>query len=405
MTEIRGEVDHCRHRLNKYCQGQGLDIGCGRSRINLNAIGIDLYHPEADMKIDARLLTLYPSNYFDFIFSSHLLEEIENTEATLKEWLRVVKKGGDIVLYQADKNTYYPLGDPRCNRAHKHHFSWEDLWEIFKKIGGTELIHSAPPQGKEWSFELVVQKKNDSAKIESENTEGISFLIPTLKRPHNMEQFTLSLEQTVKNPSDIEILFGIHSDDELSIKKAEELKNKCKIQIRCEIIERYPDNKIHLSFLWNQLYARSKYPILGYFGDDVIFKTPAWDEEVRKEFSRDKAIMVYCNDVHVQKGAIATLFFTHKSVHEKVGFYLKQEFRRWYMDTYWDNIYRRAGKIRYREDIYAEHMHPDKFPERADEVYKNMEMFKSDDGRLISSSAEIQKEMLTIIDLLKNFSG
>jgi hypothetical protein len=161
MTEQqrpRGEVDHCRHRLLKYCIGQGLDLGCGGSKIKIDSIGIDLYSPHADMNFDARILDRYPDGHFDYIFSSHLLEEIENTEATLREWLRVLKIGGNIVLYQADKDVYYPLGDPRCNVNHKHHFSVQSLLEIFKKIGGTKPVHYNIPIGHEWSFELVIKK-------------------------------------------------------------------------------------------------------------------------------------------------------------------------------------------------------------------------------------------------------
>lgn len=154
----KGEVDLCRPRLIKYCQGQGLDLGCGRSKISLNAIGIDLNYPEADMQIDARLMPQYPDGHFDFVFSSHLLEELENTEATLREWLRVIKLDGHIVLYQAEKGIYYPLGHPLCNKSHKHHFNKEDLWKVFEKIGGALLIHSADAVNPEWSFELVVKK-------------------------------------------------------------------------------------------------------------------------------------------------------------------------------------------------------------------------------------------------------
>jgi len=154
----KGEVDHCRHRLLKYCSGQGLDMGCGNSKIRVDAIGIDLYNPNADMNIDARVLDQYPDEHFDYIFSSHLLEELENTEGTLREWLRILKIGGNIVLYQADKDVYYPMGDPRCNSGHKHHFCIQSLTEIFNKIGGVKVIHSNIPQNSEWSFELAVKK-------------------------------------------------------------------------------------------------------------------------------------------------------------------------------------------------------------------------------------------------------
>jgi SAM-dependent methyltransferase len=164
--QIKGEVDHCRYRLMKYCKGQGLDLGCGRSKIRVDAIGIDLYSPLADMNCDARLLEQYPDEHFDYVFSSHLLEEIENTQAVLREWLRVIKVGGHIVLYQADIELYYPLGHELCNRNHLHHFDWKSLWEILKGLGNTELIHHGRhPDNKEWSFELVVKKTKSEEEI------------------------------------------------------------------------------------------------------------------------------------------------------------------------------------------------------------------------------------------------
>jgi predicted SAM-dependent methyltransferase len=386
----------------KYCRGQGLDLGCGGTKIRTDAIGIDLYSPVADMNCDAQLLEQYPNEFFDYVFSSHLLEEIADTESTLREWLRVIKKKGYLVLYQADKDIYYPLGHPQCNRMHKHHFSWEDLWEILKRIGGVKLIHHyRKPDKSEWSFELVV-KKTDEDTEPSMTGEGISILIPTLNRPHGMEQFAVSVDKTTKYPEGVEIIFGIHEEDQASMQKAVELKNRCKIQIHYEYIKRYPDGKINLSFLWNQIYAKASNPIVGYFGDDVIFHTPGWDEEIRKEFTVDKTILVCANDVHVQKGKVATLFFTHKCVHEKFGFYLDERFRRWYNDTYWDRIYRGAGKLHYREDIICEHLHPDKFPERSDQVYKNMEYFKDVDATLWYTP-EIHEEIRRRSEELKNF--
>lgn len=168
MNKPRGETDHCRQRLLKYCKGQGVDLGCGNVTIKPDAISIDLYSPNADQKLDARDLSVYPDNYFDYVYSSHLLEELEHTDLTLKEWLRILKPGGYLVLYQADKDLYYPLGDPQCNRAHKHHFDWESLWTIINSLGGVQLEHHGrydQEPYKEWSFELVVQKISEE-KIE-----------------------------------------------------------------------------------------------------------------------------------------------------------------------------------------------------------------------------------------------
>lgn len=394
VEEVRGETDHCRHRLMKYCRGQGLDLGCGGTKIRTDAIGIDLYSPLADMNMDAQLLEIYPENQFDYIFSSHMLEEIQDTESTLREWLRVIKVGGHIVLYQADKELYYQLGSPECNPRHKHHFNWEELWEIFKRIGNTKLIHHwREPEGKEWSFELVVRKTGDGMENDEINEwEGISLIIPTLRRPFGMKDVAISADRTAVHPQNIEIVFGIHDFDTESIEMAEKLKDMVRLEVRGELIDQYPDKRAHLSFLWNQAYAKSKYPIIGYFGDDVIFHTPGWDEEVRKEFKADRRVMVACNDVHVQRGKTATLFFTHRSVHDKIGFYLSERLRRWYTDTYLDVIYKMARLQHYREDLITEHLHPDMFPERLDSTYQSMDDLKHPDIRLWNSG-ELRPEM------------
>jgi predicted SAM-dependent methyltransferase len=403
--KLKGETDHCRSRLLRYCQGQGLDLGCGACKIKADVIGIDLHHPEADMRRDARLLDYYANESFDYIYSSHLLEEIQDTEPTLREWLRVVKEGGYIVLYQADKDLYHPLGHPACNSSHKHHFSWETLWEIFQRIGNVELIHHGRyPQEpyKEWSFELVIRKNSSGTALEpiKKSDEGISLLIPTLNRPANMEEFAVNVDATTKDPNFVEILFGIHEEDTASIAKAEELNKKLKIQIRHKIIKRFSDGKVHLSYLWNQLYKEAQYPILGYFGDDVIFKTLGWDEEVRVEFSKSKTIMVLCNDVHIQRGKQATLFFTHKLVHDKVGYYLNMKFRRWFMDTFWDIVYRGMGKLIYKDWLITEHRHPDIFPDRKDETYTRMEAFKEQDRQRWQSN-ETRVELNRVVEILK----
>ena len=400
QKELKGETDHCRSRLMKYCNGQGVDLGCGQVKLRPSAIGIDLGNPAAaDMRADARVLKMYSNDFFDYVFSSHLLEQLENTEAVLREWVRIVKPGGYLVLYQADKEYYYPIGHPQCNALHKHHFSWEDLWAILEKIGGVYLVHHArfDTHVSEWSFELVVRKGQPLESVDC--SEGISFLIPTLNRPQAIEEFSARVDGTTTHPENVEILFGVHADDKASIEKVQEIKSKFKISIRSEIIERHKDG-VHLAFLWNQLYPRAKYPIVGYFGDDVIFHTTGWDEEVRKEFLADKSVLVSCNDVHIHRGQKATLFFTHKLVHDKLGFYLHPQFRRWYTDTFWELVYRNAGKLRYREDIVTEHLSPDVFKERTDSTYSAMQSLKGTDGP-IWNSQEVREQIRKFSEILK----
>jgi hypothetical protein len=228
---------------------------------------------------------------------------------------------------------------------------------------------------------------------------GISFLVPTLNRPESIEVFSTAIDKLCNHPKTVEIVFGVHDDDVGSIDMIEVMDEKLSISCRAEIIDRHPEG-VHLAFLWNQLYPKAKYDIVGYFGDDVLFHTPGWDDEVRKEFMRDKAVMVSCNDVHIHRGKTATLFFTHKSVHDRFGFYLHPKFKRWYTDTFWDLIFRWAGKMRYREDIVTEHFSPDVFKDRLDKTYADMEKLKGTDTP-IWNSPEIREQIVKFAEELK----
>ncbi len=53
---------------------------------------------------DATDLSEIPDNSYDFILSSHSLEHIANPFKALKEWLRVLKKGGLILIIVPDRN-------------------------------------------------------------------------------------------------------------------------------------------------------------------------------------------------------------------------------------------------------------------------------------------------------------
>ena len=275
---------------------------------------------------------------------------------------------------------------------------------MFQGIGGVGLVHHARyPQEpyNEWSFELVVKKTAAGGASAELTDDGISLLVPTLNRPKDMEVFAVNVDATTKDPSHVEIIFGIHGDDPASIAKAGELSAALKVTVRCEIISRYSDGKAHLTYFWNQLYERAHHPILGFFGDDVVFKTPGWDEDIRQEFSKSKTVMVLCNDVTIKRGKEATLFFTHKVVHEKVGYYLYPKFRRWFMDTFWDLVYRSEGKLIYKEGIITEHLCPDIFINRRDTTYNDMQPYKDSD-KLVWQSPETRTELDRAAGILRS---
>ncbi|MDQ8193291.1 class I SAM-dependent methyltransferase [Coraliomargarita sp. SDUM461004] len=162
------ETSKVREQLLQYCVGDGLDLGYGGDPISESAICMDLpkkyaayqSHPQ-HLHGDARDLHWFRDDVLDYVYSSHVLEDFEDTESVLKEWLRVVRPGGSVVLFLPDEQTYrkhcMSLGKPP-NEHHIHEFFGPKyLWEIVEKLENAEVIHEAFPIGI-YSFEMVIKK-------------------------------------------------------------------------------------------------------------------------------------------------------------------------------------------------------------------------------------------------------
>lgn len=89
--------------LLAYCYGLGLDLGCGDARPHDWFHGIDCKPGTGNLGpneiMDARDLSRFADKSRDFIFSSHLLNELKDYEKNLKEWWRVLKDDGYLILY------------------------------------------------------------------------------------------------------------------------------------------------------------------------------------------------------------------------------------------------------------------------------------------------------------------
>lgn len=167
-TSNDNETAKIRWRVAHYCRGAGLDIGCGPWKVFANAVGIDGNgYPEAgshgpNLVMDCAKLPIFGDRTFDFVYSSHLLEHIEDTEATLREWTRVLDVGGHLVLYLPHRDFYPNRGQPGANPEHKHDFVPRDVIAVLRKIGGLTLrVAEERNGGDEYSFLLVAQRTGD----------------------------------------------------------------------------------------------------------------------------------------------------------------------------------------------------------------------------------------------------
>lgn len=156
-----------------YTRGKGLDLGCGPFKAFPHFRGIDsnidaqlfgIQATGADFIIPTcEVLDDFASQSQDFIFSSHLLEHIVEWENALKEWWRVLKQGGYLVLYLPDEDEYPKVGEKGANTDHKFNVNREVIVEAMQKIGGWDLVrYEKRNGGDEYSLFFVFKKFSDS---------------------------------------------------------------------------------------------------------------------------------------------------------------------------------------------------------------------------------------------------
>lgn len=149
-----------------YTRGKVLELGGGPWKTYQHFISVDNYSEwqglrwKPDILGDASNLELFASNSFDALFSSHLLEHIDNYIAALQEWWRVIKVGGHLVLYLPHKQYYPNIGDEGANPDHRHDFDQSDIINAMKaNAGDWDLMESEVRSGgDEYSFFQVFRK-------------------------------------------------------------------------------------------------------------------------------------------------------------------------------------------------------------------------------------------------------
>lgn len=121
--------------FQKYCQGEGLDIGYGADLIVSGCSGWDLRNG------DAQYLASIPDESFDFVYSSHCLEHMHNVRVALKNWFRVVRRGGYLIIAIPHRDLYEKRRrlPSEWNGDHKHMFligrsDYPDTLDIIEEI-------------------------------------------------------------------------------------------------------------------------------------------------------------------------------------------------------------------------------------------------------------------------------
>lgn len=174
-------MNHCsetakyRHLTTKYCYGCGVDIASHGDPVVPWAFSLELppseyraYNGGADplgpVQIHGHAQVLpFPNDCLDFVYSSHLLEDFSDWEPLLREWVRVLKPKGFLLVLVPDKGLWQSAmakGQPN-NPAHKHESFPGELSTYAERLGLTVIQDRLTALCPEDYTILFVAKKNE----------------------------------------------------------------------------------------------------------------------------------------------------------------------------------------------------------------------------------------------------
>lgn len=193
--EINQKIVHLNDRIQwefkcieKYLKGHGLDVGCGTNRLSEDILSVDQQpdkrYAHADVVHDCHDLEYKESlewkgevynfndNEFDFIFSSHCLEDFDDIPVVFVNWWRKLKPNGLMLLLLPDmQGGRYPtvedyekngIGNP----AHKTNVGKQYILKMLDDLGiKYEMIQcDSLPHDKTCTIDFVIKKIIDKEK-------------------------------------------------------------------------------------------------------------------------------------------------------------------------------------------------------------------------------------------------
>jgi len=81
--------------FSKYISGSGIDIGAGNDPLTPDCDKLDLiYGQDAD-----KVISYINNETYFWVYSSHMLEDVNDPNFMIKEWWRILKPGGFLIIF------------------------------------------------------------------------------------------------------------------------------------------------------------------------------------------------------------------------------------------------------------------------------------------------------------------
>lgn len=127
------------HKYDKYFTGVGVDIGCGDDPLDIkifkNIQNLIQYDVTNNINHDANKCDDLNNNDFDFVYSSHCLEHMIDPYVAFKNWIRICKPFGYLIVAVPHELFYEKYQWPsKFNIDHKTSWSFEIESNLPKSI-------------------------------------------------------------------------------------------------------------------------------------------------------------------------------------------------------------------------------------------------------------------------------
>lgn len=103
--------------------------------------------------------------------------------------------------------------------------------------------------------------------------------------------------------------------------------------------------------------AAYQYSMLGFLGDDHVFRTPDWVEQLIRARNQVGSGFFYGDDL-VWGQQLPTAFFVTTDIVETLGYMMPPTLTHMFIDDWVRDVARAAGCLFYLPDLVIEHMHP-----------------------------------------------
>ena len=174
----------------------------------------------------------------------------------------------------------------------------------------------------------------------------------------NLDNYSIEEIKNIFNISDKNI--NISNGQKVLIEKLDTIKKVAAAIPALKIIEIDNEGKfLGLGILWNKLVKASNEEIISMIGDDMVFKTPGWDNMLLEEFNNmpgDQIQAVHCNDDY-HGAKLAVNLFCHRKYVDILGYFMREEFLINWVDQWLHQTFSAFGRLKYRNDIMIEHRH------------------------------------------------